>query len=110
MEKIDLKSWPHLWPSPEMILGSVIDNIASLQHISGMMDHQVIIRFKNNYGIKITQISIQQGLYSLAVLRFYGSHLKKYRLVKNSVIPEMLLFFNNSEVLAICEEVARWVK
>ena len=108
MEEIDLKSWPHLWPSPDLLLGSVVANIASLNYIPAMMEHQVIIRFKNNYGVKISQISIHQGLYSVAILRFYGSHLKKYRLVNNPLFPQMFLFFSNSEVLAMCKEVAQW--
>ena len=108
MEKIDLKSWPHLWPSPDLFLGSVVADIASLHYIPAMMEHQVIIRFKNNYGVKISQISIHQGLYSVSILRFYGSHFKKYRLVKNSFIPQIFLFFSKNEILAMCEEVAQW--
>jgi len=106
MENIDLKCWPDLWPPPDVFLGPLVAEIASLHHISAMMEHQVIIRFKNNYGIKISQVSFHEGLYSVAVLKFYGAKLENYRLAKNTSIPEMIWCFNNSEVLAMCEEVA----
>jgi hypothetical protein len=108
MKKIDLKGWPDLWPSPDVFLGPLVAEVASLQHISAMMEHQVIIRFKNHYGVKISQNSLHEGLYSIAVLRFSGSHLENYRLVKNSPIPEMIWCFKSSEVLSMCEEIARW--
>jgi len=108
MEKQNLTNWPDLWPSPDLFLGSVVPDIVSLHYISTMLEHQVVVRFKNNYGIKISQVSIHHGLYSVAVLRFYGSHLKKHRLVKNSLVPEMLWCFKTSDVLSVCEEVAQW--
>lgn len=108
MEKIALTNWPNHWPSPEVFLGPVVADIASVHRFSAMMEHQVTIRFKNNFGIKISQISFHQGLYEVAVLKFYGSHHKKYHLVKNPFIPKTLWCFKNSEILAMCEEVARW--
>jgi hypothetical protein len=104
----DLKKWPDFWSPPEVFLGSLVANIACLHYISAMMEHQVIIRFKNRYGVKISQHFLHDGVYSMAFLRFFGSKLDNYRLVKDSPIPEMTWCFTNSEVLAICEKVAQW--
>jgi hypothetical protein len=108
MENNDLKKWPDFWPPPEVFLGSLVANIACLHYISAMMEHQVIIRFKNRYGVKISQHFLHDGVYSMAFLRFFGPKLDNYRLVKDSPIPEMTWCFTNSEVLAICEKVAQW--
>jgi hypothetical protein len=89
MEKSDLKGWPDFWPPPEVFLGSLVAHIAWLHYISVMMEHQVIIRFKNRYGVKISQHFLHDGVYSIAFLRFFGPKLDNYRLVKDSPIPEI---------------------
>jgi hypothetical protein len=108
MEKDTLHGWPDFWPPPSVFLGSLVSNIAFLRYISAMMEHQVIIRFKNRYGVKISQHFLHDGVYSVSFLRFFGPQLDSYRLVKDSHIPEMTWCLNNSEVFAICEKVAYW--
>jgi hypothetical protein len=108
MEKEYRKGWPDLWPPPDEFLGPLVANIDSLRYISARMEHQVIIRFKNRYGVKISQHFLHDGVYSVAFLRFFGPKLDSYRLVKDSHIPEMTWCFTNSEVLAICDKVAQW--
>jgi len=83
--------------------------IASSQYISTKMEHQVIIRFKNRYGVKISRNFIHESLYLVAVLRFSGRHLENYCLVKNSPISKGTWYLlKSSEVFAICEKVAHW--
>jgi hypothetical protein len=108
MEKDNLHGWPDFWPAPTVFLGPLVDQIASSQHISTTMEHQVIIRFKNRYGIKICQNFLHESLYLVAVLRFFGRHLENYCLVKNSPISKATWYLKSSEVLSICEKVARW--
>ena len=108
MGKNDLKGWPDFWPPPEVLLGSLVAHVAWLHYISVMMEHQVIIRFKNRYGVKISQHFLHDGVYSIAFLRFFGPKLDNYRLIKDSPIPEMTLCLTNSEVFAVCEKVAQW--
>jgi hypothetical protein len=108
MESDNLKTWPDLWPPIDVFMSSLVANIACLHYISTMMEHQVIIRFKNRYGVKIYQHFLHDGLYSITFLRFFGPGLDNYRIVKNSPIPEMTWCFTNSEVFSICEKVAQW--
>jgi hypothetical protein len=108
MEKDNLHGWPDFCPPPTGFLGSLMAQIDSSQHISTTMGHQVIIRFKNQYGVKIYQNFLHKSLYSVAVLRFFGRHLENYCLVKNSPISEVNWYLKSSEVLSICETVAQW--
>jgi hypothetical protein len=108
MEKSDIKGWPDFWPPPDVFLGSLVANIVWLHYISALMEHQVIIRFKNRYGVKISQHFLHDGVYLVAFLRFFGPKFDNYRLVKDSLIPEMTWCFTNSEVFALCEKVAQW--
>lgn len=108
MEKDNLRGWPDPWPPLNVFLGPLVAKIAFLHSISGMMEHQVIIRFKNRYGVKISQNFLHESLYEVTVLRFFGPYLDNYRLVKNSHIPEMTWCFTSSEVFTVCEKVVQW--
>jgi hypothetical protein len=110
MAKDDFPGWPASWPSPSVFLGPLVADIAFLHYNSAKLEHQVVIRFKNQYGVKISQHFLHDGLYAVAFLRFFGPKLDKYRLVKDSSIQETTWCFTNAEVLAICDKVARWGK
>jgi hypothetical protein len=108
MEKDNLPGCPDFWPPPTVFLGPLMAQIVSSQHISTKMEHQMIIRFKNRYGVKISQNFLHESLYSVAVLRFFGRHLENYCLVRDSPIVEATWYLKSSEVLSICEKVAHW--
>jgi hypothetical protein len=108
MEKDNLHGWPDFWTPPTVFLGPLMAQIASSQHISTKMEHQVIIRFKNRYGVKISQNFLHECLYLVTVLRFFGRHLENYCLVKNSHISEATWYLKSSEILSIYEKVAQW--
>lgn len=110
MEQDNLPDWPDVWPPLPVFWGPLITQIASSQHISAEMEHQVIVRFKNHYGVKISKNFLHESLYSVAILRFFGRHQKKYCLVKNSPYFEANWYLNISEVLSICAQVAKWNK
>jgi hypothetical protein len=108
MEKENLPGWPDFWPSPSVFLGPLVADIAFLRYVFAGLEHQVIIRFKNQFGVKISQHFLHDGLYSVAFLSFFGPKLDKFRLVMDSPIPEMTWCFTNAEVFAKCDKVARW--
>jgi hypothetical protein len=83
MEKDNLSDWPDFWPPLSVFLGPLVANIAFLRYVSAKLEHQVIIRFENRYGVKISQHFLHNGLYSVAFLRFSGRKLANYRLVKD---------------------------
>jgi hypothetical protein len=107
-QKDDLRGWQDSWPPLSGFWDPLIPHIASLQHISATMEHQVIICFKNRYGVKISQNFLHESLYEVTVLRFLGRNLENYCLVKHSRFYETTWYLNSSEVLSICEQVAHW--
>ncbi len=65
MGKATFKDWPDSWPPLTVFLGPLDTQVASLQHTAADMEHNVIIRFKNRYGVKISQNFLHDKLYSV---------------------------------------------
>jgi|WetSurMetagenome_2_1015567.scaffolds.fasta_scaffold32100_3 hypothetical protein len=106
MGKANFSDWPDSWPPLTAFVGPLDAQVASLQHTSSDMEQHVIIRFKNRYGVKISQNFLHDKLYSVTVLRFFGSHLENYHLVKGSHLSRITWYLTTFEVLSICEQVA----
>lgn len=104
----DLMGWPNHWPPSDKFLGSLTFDIISLNFKSSYTEHRVIIRFRNRYGVEISENFINEGLYLVAILRFYGADQNEYNLVHNSPIPELSCCFSSHDVFQICQEVAQW--
>ena len=108
--KQDLQGWPSHWPPPCKFLGPLIFNITALTFISALSEHQVILRFKNLYGVRISENLFHQGLYLVDILRFSGLADEAYDLVYDAPIPDPSWYFNSHEVFALSEKVAQWEK
>ena len=104
----DLKGWPNHWPPPCKFLGPLIFNITSLNFRSSLTEHQAIIRFKNQYGVRISENLFHEGLFLVAILRFYGPHDGDYDLTHHSPIPDLTWFCTGPEVFSLSEQVAQW--
>ncbi|MFZ2088702.1 MAG: hypothetical protein WAU47_09020 [Desulfobaccales bacterium] len=105
----DRKAREHHWLPPCRFLGPLTFSIASLNFKSSMTEHEAVLRFTNQYGIKISEHVINQGLFFVSVLHFFGPNDDDYEIPLDSPLPEMTCF-NSSEVLHLSEEVARWEK
>jgi len=101
----DLKGWPNHWPPPYKFLGPLIFNITSLNFSSSLTERQTIIRFKNQYGVRISENLLHEGLFLVAILRFYGPDDGYYDLVDHS---DLDWYFTGNEVFSLSERVARW--
>ncbi len=104
----DLKGWPSHWPPPCKFLGPLIFNIISLRATSTLTEHQAILRFKNRYGVRISENFFHQGLFLVDILRFHGIADDAYDLVYDAPIPDPTWYFNSQEVFALSEQVAQW--
>jgi hypothetical protein len=104
----DLQGWPNHWPPPCKFLGPLIFNITSLNFRSSLTEHQAIIRFKNHYGVRISENLFNEGLFLVAVLRFYGPKDGDYNLVHHAAVPDLTWYFTSSEVFSLSEKVAQW--
>lgn len=70
------------------------------------MENQVVVRFKNDYGVKISQSRLHEGLYTVAVLKFHGPLHHEFNLVNDAAVPDLTWCFNSDEVYMLCEEIA----
>ena len=106
----DLQGWPSHWPPPCKFLGPLIFNITAFTFISALSEHQVILRFKNRYGVRISENFFHKGLYLVDILRFDEASDEAYDLVYDAPIPDPSWYFNSHEVFALSEKVAQWEK
>ncbi len=97
----------HHWLPPCRFLGPLSSRIASLRFRSSLTEHQAIVRFTNQYGLKISENNINEGLYFVSILHFLGPNDEDYDLAYDAPIPEMTCF-NSREVVSLSEVVARW--
>ncbi len=105
---IDLQGWPQHWPPPCKFLGPLIFNITSLSFQSSLTEHQAIIRFKNRYGVRISENLFHDGLFLAAILRFYGPHEDDYDLIPHAPFPDVTWYCTSQEVFSLSEKVAQW--
>jgi hypothetical protein len=108
MERQYLPGWPDYWPPPDVFFGPLAANIAAMHACAQLLDQQVIVRFKNRYGVKISQTRLHEGLYVVAALKFNGSQLDEYEFANHTHLPDQTWCFTSDEVFALCQEVARW--
>ena len=104
----DLKEWPKHWPPPCKFLGPLIFSITSLHFRSSLTEHQAIIRFKNQYGVRISENLFHEGLFLVAILRFSSPEDDDYDLVHQTPFPDLTWYCNGQEVFSLSEKVAQW--
>ena len=104
----DLKGWPSHWLPPCQFLGPLVFQITSVFFLTTLSDHQVTLRFKNRYGVRISENFFHKGLYLVDVLRFNGLNDDHYDLVYDAPVPDSIWYFNSHEVFALSEKVAQW--
>ena len=103
-----LQGWPDYWPPPDVFFGPLAANIAGLHTSAQIMEQQVIVKFKNRYGVRISQSNLHKGLYVVAPLKFQGSQPDQYECAHDAVVPGQIWCFTSDEVFTICQDVARW--
>jgi hypothetical protein len=106
----ELQGWPDHWPPPCKFLGPLIFNITSLHVQSTLTEHQAVLRFKNHYGVKISENFFHEGLFLVAILRFYGPHDGDYDLVRHSPVPDLAWYCTGQEVFSLSEKVCQWAR
>jgi hypothetical protein len=108
--EIELQGWPNHWPPPCKFLGPLIFNLISLHFKSSLTEHQAIFRFKNQYGIKVSENLFHEGLFLVAILQFHGPHEVDYDLVHNSPFPDLTWYCTGQEFFSLSEKVSQWEK
>ena len=104
----DIKGWPRHWPPPCKFLGPLIFNLVSFKSVASPSEHQVILSFKNRYGVRISENFFHKGLYLVDILRFRNGSEDSFDLVYDAPVPDPNWYLNSHEVFALSEEVSQW--
>lgn len=108
MERGYLRGWPVYWPPPDVFFGPLAVSIAGIQTARQELEYQVIVRFKNRYGVKISQSRLHEGLYVVVPLKYHGPGIDHYAFAGDGNVLAPTWCFTSDEVYALCQEVALW--
>lgn len=68
-------------------------------------ENQITIRFENGYGVTIFPVSLEEEVFEVLVLRFYGMGINDYQVAQYAPIPE-LNRGDFDEIIDLCKQVA----
>jgi len=68
-------------------------------------ENQIAIRFENGYGVTIRPVSLEEEVFEVLVLRFYGTGINDYQVAQYAPIPE-LNRGGFDEIIELCKQVA----
>jgi len=75
-------------------------------HIRRVLEeNQITIRFENGYGVTILPVSLEEEVFEMLVLRFYGAGINNYQVAQYAPIPE-LNRGDFDEIIDLCKQVA----
>jgi hypothetical protein len=67
--------------------------------------NQIAIRFENGYGVTILPVSLEEEVFEMLLLRFYGTGINDYQVAQYAPIPE-LNRGGFDEIIDLCKQVA----
>jgi hypothetical protein len=70
-----------------------------------LKEKQIAIRFENGYGVIIQPVSLEEEVFEVLVLKFYGAGTNDYQVAQYAPVPE-LNRGNFDEIIALCKQVA----
>jgi hypothetical protein len=68
-------------------------------------ENQIAIRFENGYGVTIVPVSLEEEVFEVLVLKFYGRGINDYQVAQYAPIPE-LNRVGFEEIIDLCKQVA----
>jgi hypothetical protein len=68
-------------------------------------ENKIAIRFENGYGVTILPVSLEEEVFEMLVLRFYGAGINDYQVAQYAPIPE-LNRGDFDEIIDLCKQVA----
>ena len=77
----------------------------ALIHWQVLEKNQIAIRFENGYGVTILPVSLEEEVFEVLVLRFYGAGINDYQVAQYAPIPE-LNRGDFDEIIDLCKQVA----
>ena len=68
-------------------------------------ENQIAIRFENGYGVNILPVFLEEEVFEMLLLRFYGTGINDYQVAQYAPIPE-LNRGGFDEIIDLCKQVA----
>ena len=104
MEEINHRGLPYDWHH-----GAFCQTLAAqgaLIHCRQVLEeNQIAIRFENGYGVTILPVPLEEEVFEMLLLRFYGTGINDYQVAQYTPIPE-LNRGDFDEIIDLCKQVA----
>ena len=105
MEEINHRKLSYAWHQ-DAFCQSLVAQVALIYCRQVLEEFQIAIRFENGYGVTIVPVSLEEGVFEMLVLRFYGAGINDYHVAQYAPIPE-LNRGGFDEIIVLCKQVAR---
>ena len=104
MEGINHSRLSYAWHYDEFC--QALAALVALIHCRQILEeNQIAIRFENGYGVTILPVSLEEEVFEVLVLRFYGAGINDYQVAQYAPIPELNRGDFN-EIIDLCKQVA----
>jgi hypothetical protein len=104
MERINHSRLSYVWHQAEF-LRDLEAQVAFIHCHQVLKENQIAIRFGNGYGVTILPVSLEEEIFEVLVLRFYGPGINDYQVAQYAPIPE-LNRGDFKEIIDLCQQVA----
>jgi hypothetical protein len=85
---------------------TLADQVALIYCRRTLEKNQIAIRFENGYGVTILPVPLEEEVFEVLVLRFYGKGINDYQVAQYAPVPE-LNRGDFEEIIDVCKQVAR---
>ena len=103
MDGINHNRLPYVWHHDELCQALAAQ--VALIHWQVLEENQIAIRFENGYGVTILPVSLEEEVFEVLVLSFYGAGINDYQVAQYAPIPE-LNRGDFDEIIDLCKQVA----
>ncbi len=104
MEEINHSRLSHAWHHDGFC--QILAAQVALIHCRQVLEeNRIAIRFENGYGVTILPVSLEEEVFEVLVLRFYGTGINDYQVAQYAPIPE-LNRGSFDEIIDLCKQVA----
>ena len=99
---------PCYWDNLGNLFNALAEYIISVHINPDPSPHQAIIRFHNDYGVRISPLSHlkEKQSFEILVLRFYGLGFNDYETAQYALVPEINWVHRDEDILAVCRQVS----
>ena len=104
MEEINHRRLSYAWHH-DGFCQTLAAHVALIHCRQVLEENQIAIRFENGYGVTIVPVSLEEEVFEMLLLRFYGTGINDYQVAQYAPIPE-LNRGGFDEIIDLCKQVA----